>query len=80
MGHASRSIGLLRLEASWARVSQCGLKIGGGTTRMVRVASSWRSHGTEAEDRWVDVMGCIRLFYHNVVVFIVLGPRGSLVL
>jgi hypothetical protein len=29
--HASRSVGLLRLEASHARVFQFGLKIGGGT-------------------------------------------------
>ena len=31
-GHASRSGGLLRLEASRARVSQSGLKTGGGAT------------------------------------------------
>jgi hypothetical protein len=31
-GHASRSSGLLRVEASLARVSQSGLKTGGGTT------------------------------------------------
>jgi hypothetical protein len=31
-GHASRSSGLLRLEASHARVSQSGLKTGGGAT------------------------------------------------
>jgi hypothetical protein len=29
-GHASRSSGLLRVEASLARVSQSGLKTGGG--------------------------------------------------
>jgi hypothetical protein len=32
MGHASRSSGLLRVEASLARVSQSGLKTGGGAT------------------------------------------------
>jgi hypothetical protein len=32
MGHASRSGGLLRLEASRVRVSQSSLKIGGGAT------------------------------------------------
>jgi hypothetical protein len=32
VGHASRSSGLLHLEASWARVSQPGLKSGGGAT------------------------------------------------
>jgi hypothetical protein len=31
-GHASRSSGLLRMEASLARVSQSGLKTGGGAT------------------------------------------------
>jgi hypothetical protein len=30
MGHALRSSGLLRVEASLARVSQSGLKTGGG--------------------------------------------------
>jgi hypothetical protein len=32
VGHASRSSGLLYMEASLARVSQSGLKTGGGTT------------------------------------------------
>jgi hypothetical protein len=31
-GHTSRSSGLLRVEASLARVSQSGLKTDGGTT------------------------------------------------
>jgi hypothetical protein len=46
---------------------------------MVHVASSWRSHGDEAEDEWVDAMGCIRFFYPNFVIFIVLGHKSSLV-
>jgi hypothetical protein len=32
VGHASRSSGLLHVEASLARVSQSGLKTGGGVT------------------------------------------------
>jgi hypothetical protein len=32
VGHASRSSGLLRVKASLARVSQSGLKTGGGAT------------------------------------------------
>jgi hypothetical protein len=32
VGHASRSSGLLHVKASLARVSQSGLKTGGGTT------------------------------------------------
>jgi hypothetical protein len=49
-GHASRSSGLLHPEASQARVSQFGLKTGGGVAQMVHVASSQRSRGVEAED------------------------------
>jgi hypothetical protein len=79
VGHALRSSGLLRLEASWARVSQSSLKTSGGATRMVHVASSRRSHGDEVEDGWIDAVGCIGLFYPNVVVFIVLDPKGILV-
>jgi hypothetical protein len=40
VGHASRSSGLLRLEANRARVSQSGLKTGGGVAQMMHVASS----------------------------------------
>jgi hypothetical protein len=54
------------------------LKTGGGTARMVHVASLWRSREDEVKDGRVDVMGCIRLFYPNIAVFIVLGPRGIL--
>jgi hypothetical protein len=32
VGHMSRSSGLLHVEASLARVSQCGLKTSGGVT------------------------------------------------
>jgi hypothetical protein len=32
VGHVSRSSGLLGVEASLARISQSGLKTGGGTT------------------------------------------------
>jgi hypothetical protein len=61
-GHASTSRGLLHHEASRASVSQSSLKTGGGTTRMVHVASSRRSRGDEAQDGRVDVLGCIGLF------------------
>jgi hypothetical protein len=45
VGHASKSSGLLGIEVSLARVSQSGLKTGGGATRdgeygtIVKVAS-----------------------------------------
>jgi hypothetical protein len=78
VGQALRSSDLLRLEASWARISQCSLETGGGTVRMVHVASLWRSCGDEAEDGWVDATGCIRVFYPNFIVFFVLGHKGNL--
>jgi hypothetical protein len=46
---------------------------------MAHVASSQRSCGDEAKDRWVDATGCIGLFYCNFAIFIVLGHKGSLV-
>jgi hypothetical protein len=42
--HASRSSGLLCMEASRVRVSHFGLKSVGGTAWMVHVASSHRLH------------------------------------
>jgi hypothetical protein len=78
--HASRSSVLLRLEASSARVSQSTLKTGGGVTWIVHMASSQRSCGDEAKYRWVDATGCIRLFYSNFAVFIVLCHKESLVI
>jgi hypothetical protein len=78
--HASRSSGLLRMKVSWARVSQSSLKTGGGATQMVPMTSSWRSHGDEVKNGWVDAMGCIRLFSPNFTVFVVLGHKGTLVI
>jgi hypothetical protein len=46
---------------------------------MVHMASSRRSCRDEAKDRRVDAMDCIRLFYPNFVVFVVLGHKGNLV-
>jgi hypothetical protein len=78
-GHASRSNGLLRLEASRPSVSESGLKTGGGAAHMVYMTSSQRSRGDEAEDGGVDVTGCIGLFYPNFVVSTVLDTRCILV-
>jgi hypothetical protein len=47
---------------------------------MVHMTSSWRLHGDEAKDRWVDAMGCIGLFYPNFTIFTVLGHKGRLVI
>jgi hypothetical protein len=61
-------------------VSQSSLKTGGGVTRMVHVASSWRLRGDGAEDGRVDATDCIGLFYPNFSIFIVLGHKDSLVI
>jgi hypothetical protein len=78
-GHVLNSSGLLRLEASQARVSQFALKLAEVRRWVVHVASPRRSREDEAEDRRVDVTGCIKLFYPYFVIFIVLGARGILV-
>jgi hypothetical protein len=78
--HVSKSSGLLHLKVSRARVFQSSLKTDGGTAWMVLVASSRRLRGDEAEDRQVNLTGCIRLFYPNFTVFIVLGHKDSLVI
>jgi hypothetical protein len=80
VGHASRSSGLLHLEVSLTRDSRSSLKTGGDAAWMVHMASLRRSRGDEAEDGPVDAMACIRLFYPNFAVFVVLGHKDSLVI
>jgi hypothetical protein len=77
--HASRSSGLLHLEATQARVSQCASKLSEGQRREVHMASSWRTRKDEVEDERVNAMGYIGLFYPYFTIFIVLDPRGILV-
>jgi hypothetical protein len=79
MGHVLRSKGLLRLEASRARVFQFASKLVETRRRMVHIVSSQRSREDEAEDGWINAMDCIGLFYPNFVIFVVLGPWGILV-
>jgi hypothetical protein len=79
VGHTLRSSGLLHHEASRARVSQFASKLAEERWRVVHVASSRRLCEDEAEDGWVNAMGCIGLFYPYFTIFIVLGPRGILV-
>jgi hypothetical protein len=50
VGHASRSSGLLPLEASRSRVSQFASKLVEERRRVVHMASSWRSHEDEVKD------------------------------
>jgi hypothetical protein len=70
---------LLRLESSQGKVSQFASKLTEERRRVVHVASSRRSREDEVKVRWVDMMDCIRLFYSNFAVLIVLDARGILV-
>jgi hypothetical protein len=79
VGPASRSSSLLHHEASRSRVSQFACKLAEERRRMVHMALSKRSCEDEAKDGRVDAMGCIRLFYPNFAIFVVLGHRGILV-
>jgi hypothetical protein len=77
-GHTSRSSGLLRVEASRARVFQSYLKTGGGAMRMVYVAPSRRSREDEVNDGQVDATGCVGPCYPYFIIFYVLDHRGIL--
>jgi hypothetical protein len=74
VGHASRSNSLLVIEANLTRVSQSGLKTGGD------VAPSQRLCRRQAEAGRVDAMGCVVPCYPYFVVFLLLGPRGVVVI
>jgi hypothetical protein len=63
VGHASRSSGLLRVEASQTRVSQFASKLAEPRRRVMHVVSSWRLRRDEAEDGRVDAMGYVGLSY-----------------
>jgi hypothetical protein len=80
VGHASRSSGLLCVEASLARVSQCSLKTGGDATVGGARDISQRWRWSQVEDGWVDVTGCTGPFYPTFAVFNVLGTRGIIVI
>jgi hypothetical protein len=75
-----RSSGLLHVEASLARISQCGLKTGGGATTGGARGTSRRLRRRQVEDGRVDAMGCVRPCYPTFAVFNVLCPRGIVVI
>jgi hypothetical protein len=79
VGHASRSSGLLHLEASRSRVFQFSSKLVEERWVVVPMTSSWRLHEDEVEDGRIDAMGYIGLVYPNFVNFLILVPRGILV-
>jgi hypothetical protein len=71
---------LLHVEASLARVSQSGLKTGGGAMTGVHVAPSQRLRRRQVEDGRVDVTGCVGPYYPTFTIFNVLGPRSIVVI
>jgi hypothetical protein len=64
---------------AWKQVvlgfSSLALRLTKARLRVVHVASSWRLRREEAEDGWVDTMGCVRTFYPKIAFSNVLDPR-----
>jgi hypothetical protein len=79
VGHALGSSGLLRVEASRARVFQFTSKLTKVRWRMVHVTPSRRSREDQVKDGQVDATDCVGPCYPCFVVFFVLGTRGKLV-
>jgi hypothetical protein len=59
---------LLGVEASLARVFQSGLKTGGGATTGGARGTIAEVMRSQAEDGWVDVMGCVGPCYPCFVI------------
>jgi hypothetical protein len=73
-GHTSRSSGLLGVEASLARVSQFGLKTGGGTT-MGGARGIITDVASEANRRWTGRCdGLCRTLLHLLYRFVSIRP------
>jgi hypothetical protein len=79
MEHASRSTGLLHMEASRARISQSILKTGGGAM-VLHVAPSRKLRQSQGEDERVDATGCVGPCYSTFAVFNVLGHMDIVVI
>jgi hypothetical protein len=77
VGHALRSSGFLRVEASRTRVFQFVSKLTEARRWVVHVAPSHRSC-EEVKDGWVDAMDCVGPYYPCFTVFIILGLRDIL--
>jgi hypothetical protein len=74
--HASRSSGLLHVEASLARVFESGLRTVRAVTMVVNVAPSQTLRWRQVEDGWVDAMSYVGPCYPTFAVFNVLGLRA----
>jgi hypothetical protein len=68
------------VEASLPRVSQSGLKTGGGATTGGARGTITKLCRRQVEDGRVDAMGYVGPFYPTFAVFNVLCPRGIVVI
>jgi hypothetical protein len=77
--HASRSSVLLRVEVSWARVSQSGLKTGGGATVGGARGTIEDVASRSSRRQWVDAIDYVGPCYPCFVIFFILVPRDVIV-
>jgi hypothetical protein len=77
--HTLRSVSLLQLEASRARVFQFARKTSGCTTTCGSRGIIAEVHREKAKDRWVHASDCVGPFYLKITVFNVLDRRGVIV-
>jgi hypothetical protein len=80
VGHASRSSGLLDMEASLARVPSLTSRLAEARRWVVHMTPSQRLRRSQVEDERVDAMGCVKPCYPCFVVFILLDHRGIIVI
>jgi hypothetical protein len=64
----------------WLGFHSLALRLAEVRRWVVHVAPSWRLRQRQAEDGWVDVMGCVGPCYPCFAIFFLLGPRGILVI
>jgi hypothetical protein len=64
----------------WLGFSTMASRLAEARWRVVHVALSQRLHRSQVEDKHVDVMGCVRPYYHCFAIFILLDPRGIVVI
>jgi hypothetical protein len=74
VGHASRSSGLLHVEASWASVFESVIKTVGDMTPSRRLRQS------QVEDGQVNATDSVGPYYTCFTVFILLDPRRIVVI
>jgi hypothetical protein len=80
VGHASRSSGLLCVEARLARVFSLTSRLAEVRRRVMHVAPSQRLCQSQVEDGRVDTIDCVGSCYLCFVIFILLCHRDIVVI